>query len=285
MHTPPLFRNRKLKIVNQISLNCSTFVGKQYSYGSDSDWGSCVDAVNQYYSPLATFPERFEQLVLHVKTLGFDALDIWTPGQLSWRWATDGHISTAHHLLEQHDMAVTSIGGEFGATRDEFVAACRLAVGVDTKLLSGTVPLLFSDRAFLVAKLEEFDLKLAIENHPEKTPEEMLAKIDDTGHGRIGTAVDTGWYATQGYDGVQAIEKLKDHILHVHLKDVLQPTQPDEHINCGYGNGCVPLEEIVSKLDKIQYTGDYSVENHAFDHDPTREVEEARKWLEERLRT
>lgn len=271
--------------MNRISLNCSTFVGQQCGYGPDSDWKSCVDAVNQFYSPLATFAERFEQLILSVKALGFDALDVWTPGQLSWAWATNEHISMARRLLEQHGMTVTSIGGEFGSTRDDFVSACTLAVGVNTKLLSGTVPLLFTDRAFLVAKLEAFDLKLAIENHPEKTPEAMLAKIGDTAHGRIGTAVDTGWYATQGYDVANAIEKLKDHILHVHLKDVLQPTQPEEHINCGYGKGCVPLEETVAMLRQIQYAGDYSIEDHAFDHDPTHEIEEARTWLESRLRT
>lgn len=269
--------------MNRISLNCSTFVGQQYGYGPGSNWKSCVDAVNRFYSPLETFAERFERLILSVQFLGFDALDIWTPGQLSWAWATNDHILLARQVLEQHNMTVKSIGGSFGATRDEFRAACKLAVGVNTRLLSGTTSLLFTDRAFLVAALEEFDLRLAFENHPEKTPEEMLDKLADTAQGRIGTAVDTGWYATQGYNVAQAIEMLNDHILHVHLKDVLPPKYPGEHVNCGFGDGCVPLEAVVDRLRNIQYAGDYSIENHALDHDPTDEVKKARSWLAARL--
>lgn len=237
-------------------------------------------AVNEFYRPLETFAERFEQLILDVKALGFDALDVWTPGQLSWRWAPGEHIAIARRLLEQHPMTVTSIGGEFGATTEEFVAACKLAVGVNTKLLSGTTTLLFSDRAFVIATLKKYDLRLAFENHPEKTPQEMLDKIGDGGEGWIGTAVDTGWYATQGYDAVKAIEALSGHIFHVHLKDV---RAPGGHINCGYRQGCVPLEASVRALKKIGYNGDYSVENHAFDHDPTEELSNAlpmvRRWL------
>ncbi len=235
-------------------------------------------AVNEFYRPLETFAERFEQLVLDVKALGFDALDVWTPGQLSWRWAAEEHIAIARRLLEQRSMTVTSLGGEFGATREEFVAACKLAVGVNTQLLSGTTALLFSDRAFVIARLKEHDLRLAFENHPEKTPQEMLDKMGEGGEGRIGTAVDTGWYATQGYDAVQAIEALRGHIFHVHLKDV---RAPGEHINCGYGQGCVPLEASVRALKEIGYRGAYSVENHAFDHDPTEELRTALGLLQD----
>ncbi|MBI3243150.1 MAG: sugar phosphate isomerase/epimerase [Chloroflexi bacterium] len=267
--------------MNKISLNCSSFVAKQNGYPRPHDsWETCVRAVNEFYRPLETFAKRFEQLILDVKALGFDALDVWTPGQLSWRWASEEHIVIARRLLEQHYMAATSIGGEFGATREDFVAACKLASGVKTQLLSGTTTLLFSERAFVIATLKEYDLRLAFENHPEKTPQEMLDKIGGGGEGRIGTAVDTGWYATQGYDAVKAIEALSNHIFHVHLKDV---QAPGEHINCGYCQGCAPLEASVQALKKIGYSGDYSVENHAFDHDPTEELRTAlpmlRRWL------
>lgn len=263
-----------------ISLNCSSFVARQSGYPSPHDsWESCVQAVNDFYSPLETFAERFELLIREVKALGFDALDVWTPGQLSWRWATQEHIVTARSLLERHRLTVTSLGGEFGATPVDFVAACQLAVGVNTQLLSGTTTLLSKDRAFVIAALREYGLRLAFENHPEKTPREMLDKITDDGQGRIGTAVDTGWYATQGYDVIEAVEELDGHIFHVHVKDV---RAPGAHINCGFGQGCVPLEASVQALKRIGYPGDYSVENHAFDHDPTEELRAAlpmlRRW-------
>jgi sugar phosphate isomerase/epimerase len=268
-------------MINKISLNCSSFVAKQYGYGTGDDWSIRVNAVNAYYSPIDTFQERFEKLILNAKELGYHAIDIWTPGQLSWMWATDAHIKIASDLLSRHKVEVTSIGGAFGDTQEKFVSACELAVGVGTKLLSGTVPLLFTDRDFLVKNLCQYDLRLAIENHPEKLPAEMLDQIGDTTKGRIGTAVDTGWYATQGFNAAQAIRDLDQHVFHIHLKDV---RTVGEHVNCGYGQGIVPLKGCIKALGEIGYTGDISIENHCFDHDPTDELKEAlsmvKMWIQ-----
>ncbi len=180
-------------------------------------------------------------------------------------------------MLKRHNLAVTSLGGAFGATREAFRSACSLAVGVGTSLLSGTVPLLANDRTFVTETLAQFDLRLAIENHPEKSVDAMLEQIGDGGDGRLGTAVDTGWYATQGVDPVTAIETLGEHVYHIHLKDI---RAAGEHVNCGFTQGIVSLEECVRALKDIGYRGDISVENHCFDHDPRTELEEARSMLE-----
>ena len=58
----------------------------------------------------------------------------------------------------------------------------------------------------MVGKLKEYGLKLGIENHPEKNPGELLAKIGDGGEGTIGAAVDTGWFGTHSYDAAKALE-------------------------------------------------------------------------------
>lgn len=267
---------------NKISLNCSSFVAKQYGYDSGDDWGVRVEAVNAYYSPLDTFQERFESLLFEVKGLDYQAIDVWTPGQLSWAWATASHIKTAANLLAKHKLEVESLGGEFGDSREKFISACMLAVGVGTKLLSGTVPLLATDRHFLIKTLHDYDLRLAIENHSEKSPEEMLSQIGDTGGGRIGTAVDTGWYATQGVDAAEAIRNLTQHVFHIHLKDV---RAVGEHVNCGYGQGIVTLEACIKALKEIEYEGGISIENHCFDHDPRDELKEAlpmvKVWIQE----
>jgi sugar phosphate isomerase/epimerase len=266
--------------MNRVALHTSSFVGKQCGYQLPHSWEDCVQALSDYYRPIATFPERFEELILHVQALGFDVLDVWQPGVLNWEWAASEHIASAQTLLEHHHMAVTSLAGEFGQTRDEFLSACQLAKGIQAPILSGLTDLLSTDRDFVVGTLKEFDLKLALENHPETTAQEMLDEIGDGGGGRIGTAVDTGWYATRGYDVVRAIRELNTSILHIHLKDVLPG---GEHINCGYGRGCVPLEACVQALKELGYTGDYSIENHTLDHDPDAELKEGgelvRRWL------
>ncbi|MEO8610159.1 MAG: sugar phosphate isomerase/epimerase family protein [Chloroflexota bacterium] len=263
--------------MNLISLNGSSFVGQQVGY--HVDWSQSVAAANYYYQPIDTFSVRFEQLLEQVKSLGFAAIDIWTVGQLNWAWATSEHHQLADSLLKQYQIQVTSLGGEFGETRAEFESACRLALSVGTSLLSGTLPLLFTDRDFVIQKLQEYQLKLAIENHPEKHPKEMLAKIGNSADGHIGTAIDTGWYATQGYDPAQAIFDLRDHLRHIHLKDVLAGKG---HSNCGYGKGIVPIEDCLDALRAIGYTHDISVENHAIDHDPTQELRDGLAQLKSR---
>lgn len=253
--------------MNPISFNCSNLVGQQA--GHRADWSESVAAVNQHYQPLDTFAQRFDAMLAGVSALGFSIVDIWTAGQLNWAWATPEHNRIAGDLLKQRGLQVSSLGGEFGETRTEFDNACRMALSVGTSLLSGTLPLLFTDRGYVVDKLRAHNLKLAIENHPERHPSEMLDKIADGADGLIGTAIDTGWYATQGYDAGQAIIDLKDHLLHVHLKDVLAGS---EHVNCGYGKGIVDIERCVHTLKQVRYLGDISVENHAVDHDPTEEI-------------
>ncbi len=237
---------------------------------------------NAYYAPLETFPARFEALLQRVQRLGYSTIDIWQPAQLDFAWATESHISAARSLLDQYHLGVASYAGGFGETREEFLAACRVASGLGAPLLSGLTDLYFSDRAFVVDTLGQFDLKLALENHPEENARQMLDEIGDSGSGRIGTAIDTGWYATRGYDVVRAIQELEGHILHIHLKDVLPGP---EHINCGYGRGCVPLEACVRELKRQGYGGDYSVENHNLDHNPDEDLAEARllvqSWLGE----
>lgn len=266
--------------MTQISCNGSSFVAKQCGYSPTSDWDVCVDAVNDYYRPADTFAARFEQHLLDIRALGYNALDIWTAGQLNWRWATEAQIATARQLLDKHGFTVTSLGNDFGDTRDEFVAACKLAVGVNTKLLSGGCPVLRQERAFVIEMLEKYDLRLGVENHPEKSAQEMLDQIGDGAHGRIGTTVDTGWYATQAPDVVQTIQELGSHILHIHLKDVLAGG-PD--LNVGLGTGIVPMQACVRALQNTGYTGDYSIEIHSLDHDPTGELAAAlplvRGWI------
>ncbi len=261
----------------RISFNCSNLVAAQSGYRPDNIWEQCVEAVNAYYAPLATFPARFEKMILHVRELGFDALDIWTPGQLNWRWATDAHTEAARQLLERHQMLVTSLGGDFGETREEFLSACRLAVGLGVDLLSGGCPVYFDDRAFVIDALEKYDLRFSLENHPEKTPQEMLEELGESNLSRIGTTVDTGWYLTRAFDPDRAIRELDGRIMHVHLKNVLSG---DAHLNVGWKQGDVPMQACVQALKQIGYAGDYSVEEHAIDHDPMEEIAEARSLLE-----
>ena len=52
----------------------------------------------------------------------------------------------------------------------------------------------------------------------------------------IGATVDTGWWATQGYDPARAIEELGEHVVHVHLKDVRARRRAARDVPLGRGH-------------------------------------------------
>jgi sugar phosphate isomerase/epimerase len=257
----------------------ANYVARQVGYHMTGGWGQGDKATNQYFQPLQTFAERFEEILATVRGIGFTAIDLWT-AHLNPTWATDEHIVIARDLLRKHDLRVVSLAGWFGSTNAEFEATCKLAMAVDTKILGGSTSMVEKERAFVVATLKDYDLRLGIENHPEKTPEEMLAKIGDGGDGHIGTTVDTGWYGTQGYDAAQAIARLGDHLFHVHLKDVLTV---GAHETCRYRRGIVPVEACVRTLQELGYGGAISVEHKPEYFDPTEDcaagLQMLRTWL------
>lgn len=116
-----------------------------------------------------------------------------------------------------------------------------------------------SDRTALVATLREFGLVFGYENHPEKSPAEILTKIGDTDMDVIGVTVDTGWFGTQNFDGVAALRQLAPRLKHIHLKDVTArraektgyPMIDMGHETCRLGAGIVGIEACLRLSPKL----------------------------------
>jgi sugar phosphate isomerase/epimerase len=261
--------------MNTISFMTANYVARQIGYNMTEGWMQGDKATNDYFRPLETFPARFDEYLADAKALGFEAMDIWI-AILNPVWATDGHIRAAQDTLAKYELKVVSLAGGFGNNREEFEKTCRLAAALQTTVLGGGTSLLQSNRNSVISTLKDYGLKLGIENHPEKTPDELLAKIGDGGDGTIGAAVDTGWFGTHNYDAAKALEAIDDHLFHVHLKDVLAP---GAHETCRFGWGCVPIEECVKTLQRIGYTGAISVEHEPDHYDPTADVKASLEML------
>ncbi len=132
-------------------------------------------------------------------------------------------------------------------------------------ILGGSTAAIDRGREGAVALLQHYDLRLALENHPQiPTPEAMLTHIGDGGTGRVGTAIDTGWYATMECGSVEAIDLLAPHVMHVHLKDIRAPRA---HETCRFGEGIVPLEASVAALQRLGYRGPIAIEDEPEMHD------------------
>jgi sugar phosphate isomerase/epimerase len=234
-------------------------------------WGHGDRVANEWYAPLDTYGERFDAMLAQVASLGFGVVDVWG-AHLNPDWATADHVSIACDVLARHDLRVATYATWVGPNNIE--RSCELALALGTTMIGGGFS---GEPEALVPVLREHGIHLAVENHPERTPAEVLAKIE-RGDGLLGATVDTGWWGTQGYDAAQAIVELGDHVWHVHLKDVLALDEP--HETCRYGEGIVPVERCVDALRQVGYDGVVSVEHEPETWDPSEECRLMRESLE-----
>jgi L-ribulose-5-phosphate 3-epimerase len=249
-----------------LSFMSANHVAQELGYGAADEWGPFEEATNAAFEPLEGFASRFDALLETITSTGFDTIDLWF-GHLNWRWATPDHVELAREALARRGVRVVSLAGSVGATTDDLAAACRLASDLDVDLIAGMGEVVHRDREGAASVLRAHGVRFGLENHPERSPQEVLAAIGDEAD-VLGAAVDTGWWATHSFDPVAAIEELSDRLFHVHLKDV---EEPGTHITCMYGDGCANIAGCVEKLLEIGYAGSVSIEHEPYDRDPTDE--------------
>lgn len=237
-------------------------------------WGHGDRATNERFAPIDTYGERLDELLGEIRGLGFDSVDLWG-AHLSPDWATDEHVDVALATLDRHGLVLATYAAWIGPSSVE--RACELATGLGVDTIGGGMS---GDPAEIAPVLAKCGVRLAIENHPERTPAELLAKIE-RGEGTMAATVDTGWWGTQGYDAARAIEELGEHVAHVHLKDVRALGEP--HETCPWGEGIVDVAACVRTLQRQSYAGALVVEHEPESHDPGEECRAMREKLEEWL--
>ncbi len=262
-----------------ISFMLANYVARPLGYHMTEGWSQGEQATSAYFKPIGTFAPRFEQYLKDVQAMGYEAVDLWQP-MLDHRWLTDEHLETAVELLEQYGMPVVSFAGGFGSTPEQLVANCEICAALNIPVMGGGTRLATTDHGFMVDMLRKYDLKWGYENHPEKSPEEILEKIGAEDEDVVGVCADTGWFGTYGYDAAEALRRLAPRLFHVHLKDVLAA---GSHETCRYGAGVVPIRECVQVLQAVGYEGAITVEHEPEWFDPTEDCIENLRLLSEWL--
>jgi sugar phosphate isomerase/epimerase len=253
-----------------ISFTTANYVARETGWAMHG-WGHGDRETNDAFRPLETYRERLATVFADVRALGFEAVDVWG-AHLGADWATDEHVAVAVDELARAGLAVATYATWLGPQNVERASEIARALGT-TVIGAG-----FSgEPEALVPALRRHGVTLAVENHPERSPAEVLAKID-RGGGAFAATVDTGWWGTQGYDAARAIEELWPHVACVHLKDVRAPGEP--HHTCRWGGGIVDVEACVRVLRSLGYEGPWTVEHEPEDHDPSEEIRSMRGQLE-----
>lgn len=265
--------------MNIISFITANYVAREAGFALTEGWHQGNNATNDYFRPIDTFPRRFDALLKEIKRSGFKAIDLWI-AHLHWAWATREHTKIAHSLIAKHRLQITSLSGNFGATKLEFEAACKLANTMEVRMLVGGASYFFYNRQMAIEILRNHRLEFATVNHQEASAEKLLEKVGTDNHDVIGVAIDTGWYTTLGNDLLNAIEELAPNLKMVQLKNLVDENRKE---TATYDGGVVPIKACVEKLIEIRYNGPIVVEHHPFDHNPTEEcqmnLEILKRWL------
>lgn len=253
----------------------ANYVAKELNYENSGDWMTCHEAtVQAFHGP--QFAAKFEELITLVKESGFNAIELWI-AHLDPLKATPEMIQQANEILDKHGVSVISYTAGFGkpgVSEEEATRIFETSKAIRTPVLAqGFHP----DNGPLVKKLaSQYNIRAGLENHPEKTPQEVIEKVGPFSPW-VGSALDTGWFATQGYDAVKAVHDLKEYIVHVHLKDV---KAEGAHDTCTLGDGIVDIKGVLAALKEINYDGPITIEHEPHFHDPTDDIKESLRRVE-----
>jgi sugar phosphate isomerase/epimerase len=107
----------------------------------------------------------------------------------------------------------------------------------------------------------EFDMKIAIHNHPQPShywnPETVLAAVPGASP-RVGACADTGHWVRSGLDPVECIKKLEGRVVSLHFKDISARTG-DMH-DVIWGTGASDAAGQLAALKAEGFKGVFSIE-------------------------
>jgi sugar phosphate isomerase/epimerase len=218
----------------------------------------------------ATDEAAWRAICKEIAAAGFTAVEVWeahaAPESLDeakgrqWRRILDGAGLTP----------VAYAGG----LRRETLEICRW-MGIPH--VDGGLRDLSPEKA--TALCREFGIGFNLENHPEKSAQELLAKIGG-GNEWLGACIDTGWLGTQGVPAPEAIKACGALVRHTHIKDV---KAKGAHETCLLGEGVVDVAACLKALRDLRYAGWYSWEDEPEDRNPFDSAVRNRQWLERHL--
>jgi len=261
----------------KLSFMSANFLGREKNYRDVEGFGEGNTSLRAAFGPVETYAGRIDGLFAEIAAMGYRGVDLWL-AHCHPDWATERHVAGLLEASERHGVRIVSLAGGLYGTLDDMEKTFRLAGWIGSPLLGMWCSALPDEIQALSSMLERHGLRLAFENHPKETTPAIV--LEKTGHGkypRIGSCFDTGWWGTHDYPVLQALEELKDSLLHVHLKNV---KSPGTHGAARWDEGCLDLKPVVERLKQSGYAGWMSLEYEPFDHDPTAECLRFREVVE-----
>jgi len=252
----------------RVAFNTANLVARVSGYRYElSHW------MEQHHKTIAATDEAaWRKICEEIAAAGFDAVEIWE-AHASPEGLTGGRAASWKRALEETGLEPIAYAGRL---RRETLEVCHeLGIPHVDGGLGDVAP------AAATAMCREFGIGFNIENHPEKSAEEILGKIGG-GNEWLGVCIDTGWLGTQGVSGPDVIRACGRFVRHTHIKDV---RAAGGHASCLLGEGVADPAGCIEALQAIGYAGAYSWEDEPEDRNPMESAVRNRRWIEERLRS
>jgi len=186
------------------------------------------------------------------------------PGVLFDQNLSDEHIKLVQNKLQEAGVSIVAYGVVgFNNTEPEirkvFDFARKMGFGIVV-----TEPKV--ENAALLEKLvREYDLRIAIHNHPEPSayakPETVLSFIRDRDE-RFGSCFDNGHFMRGGHKPIDCARVLKGRIWDVHIKD-RSGFGTDKVDDVPLGQGKADIRTLLAELSLQDYPGYLTIEHEA----------------------
>lgn len=218
----------------------------------------------------ATDAAAWRAICREIAAAGFRAVEIWeahaSPGALDQAKAAQWKS-----ILEEFGLEPVAYAGILG---QETLEICTW---LGTPHIEGGLGNLKPDQA--TSLCERYKIGFNIENHPEKTVQQLLGKIGG-GNKWLGVCVDTGWFGTQAASVPAMIKECGPLVRHTHIKDV---KAAGAHETCMLGEGVVDVAGCLRTLQSMKYAGWYSWEDEPEDRNPFDSAKRNLKYIEKQL--
>jgi sugar phosphate isomerase/epimerase len=179
---------------------------------------------------------------------------------------SDDQIDELLGKLAEHDVKLVNYGvagmSDAETARGVFEFAEKLGVPAVT-----ANPNTHEEMDFIEPLVQEFDIMMAIHNHPRPEDPDSDYMIWDPNHvadlldgrdSRMGICADTGHWIRSGISPVEALQISEGRIISLHLKDVDQ--QSREGADVIFGTGLGEVGAVLEELKRQNFAGHISVE-------------------------
>lgn len=234
------FAQRKSKVTDDWKLGVAMYTFHTYNF---PDALQKVDSAGLHYIEGMTFhksgPELKDSLISQLSPSG---------------------IKKLKKLVNDKGIKIESIYIGGGKTVDSWKKEFEIAKTFGVKFVSAEPPVTMWKSIDSLAGV--YGMKVAIHEHWKGVsaywhPDSVLAAIKD--HPNFGACADLGHWPKSGIDPLDAIKKLKGHIIAIHLKDIAAFNNP-KLLDVTVGTGVIDFPGVFAELKKQDFRGYIYVE-------------------------